>query len=372
MRALLLSGPLGLGHEMPVRSFGDLLRGAGWQVRVADSMGLLGGGANRAGLRVFDGLMTVPGLYDGLHFAELRTGSRVARMMDRAAARRVVPALRASLAREPADLVLSVFATGALAAARLKGEMPERRTVVYCPDVAAHKLWVHEGTDLFLVSSPAAAASVRRFRPLAPVAIVPPPVRAAFYAAPPRPVARDALRIPRAARCVLLIDSGWGFAPFADSAAALADNGVNVLAVAGRNTAAERRLREVAAAKRNIIPFGYTSQVPELMSAADLVVALPGASTCAEARVIGRRLLLLDVMPGHGRDNLLHELEQGDAGVCGPAAADIAASALAMLGTPESNGKAPRWEPAFAAALRQIGLDLDLEPRLEPACALSS
>src|ERR1700747_990989 len=115
---------------MPVRSFGDLLRGAGWQVRVADSMGLLGGGANRAGLRVFDGLMTVPGLYDGLHFAELRTGSRIARMMEHAAARRVVPALRASLPREPADLVLSVFATGALAAARLKGEMPERRTIV--------------------------------------------------------------------------------------------------------------------------------------------------------------------------------------------------------------------------------------------------
>jgi UDP-N-acetylglucosamine:LPS N-acetylglucosamine transferase len=365
VRALLLSGPLGLGHDMPVRSFGDLMRAAGWDVRTADSMGLLGGGANRAGLRVFDGLMTVPGLYDGLHFAELRTGSRVARMMDRAAGRRVVPALRASLAREPADLILSVFATGALAASRLKGEAPDRHTVVYCPDVAAHKLWVHEGTDLFLVSSPAAAASVRRFRPLAPIAIVPPPVRAAFYAAPPRPLVRDALRIPRDARCVLLIDSGWGFAPLPGAAAALADSGVHVLAVAGRNRVAERQLRETAAAKRNVIPFGYTSQVPELMAAADLVVTLPGASTCAEARVVGRRILLLDVMPGHGRDNLLHELERGDAGVCGPAAADIAASALAMLDTRQTLGAAPRWEPAFTAALKQIGLDI--EPCLEAA-----
>jgi UDP-N-acetylglucosamine:LPS N-acetylglucosamine transferase len=163
----------------------------------------------------------------------------------------------------------------------------------------------------------------------------------------------------------LLIDSGWGFAPFAETAAALADSGVHVLAVAGRNRVAERQLRETAAAKRNVIPFGYTSQVPELMAAADLVVTLPGASTCAEARVVGRRLLLLDVMPGHGRDNLLHELERGDAGVCGHAAADIAASALAMLDTPETLGAAPRWEPAFAAALKQIGLDL--EARLEAA-----
>ena len=41
------------------------------------------------------------------------------------------------------------------------------------------------------------------------------------------------------------------------------------------------------------------------------------------------------------------------------------ASALAMLDTPEALGAAPRWEPAFAAALKQIGLDL--EPRLEAA-----
>ena len=52
------------------------------------------------------------------------------------------------------------------------------------------------------------------------------------------------------------------------------------------------------------------------MAAADVVVALPGANTCAEVRVVGRRLLLLDVMPGHGRDNLLHELELGQAHTC--------------------------------------------------------
>jgi processive 1,2-diacylglycerol beta-glucosyltransferase len=370
-RALLLSGPFGLGHEMPARSFRDYLERSGWQVRARDSMKLLGGGAGRAGLRVFDRLMTMPGVYDGLHFAGLRTGNRVAGAMDRASARRVVPALRAELDREPADLVLSVFATGALAAAGLRAEAPGRRTVVYCPDVAAHKLWVHEGTDLFLVSSPAAAASVRRFRPRANIAIVPPPVRAAFYHAPARERARASLEIPPEGRCVLLIDSGWGFAPLADAAAGLADASVHVLAVAGRNAGAERCLRAVAAAKPGVTPFGFTDRVPELMAAADLVVALPGAATCAEARVVGRSLLLLDVMPGHGRDNLLHELETGNAGVCGPAASDIVASALAMLDDDSPPlPPVPRWEPAFAAALKRIGLEA--EPRMEEACAPSS
>jgi processive 1,2-diacylglycerol beta-glucosyltransferase len=376
-RALLLSGPFGLGHEMPARSFADVLSRSGWQVRAKDSMELLGGAGNRAGLRAFGGLMKMPGAYDGLHFAGLRTGGGIARLMDRVSARRVVPALRAELARGPADLVLSVFATGALAAAGLKREAPARHTVVYCPDVAAHKLWVHEGTDLFLVSSPAAMASVRRFRPRAEVAIVPPPVRSAFYAAPSRAAARDALAVPRDARCVLLIDSGWGFAPLAEAAAGLAGAGVRVLAVAGRNAAGERRLRDLARSRPDITPLGFTSRVPELMAASDLVVALPGAATCAEARVVGRRLLLLDVMPGHGRDNLLHELEQGNAGVCGPAAADVVAGALAMLdaaGGAECPAPAPRWEPAFAAALRRIGVHIALaaEPRSETTCVPSS
>ena len=62
-------------------------------------------------------------------------------------------------------------------------------------------------------------------------------------------------------------------------------------------------------------PFDVTARIVELMNACDVVVTLPGATTCAEARVVGRRLVLLDAMPGHGRENLQHELELGDADV---------------------------------------------------------
>ena len=84
---------------------------------------------------------------------------------------------------------------------------------------------------------------------------------------------------------------------------------------------------------------------------------------------MGRPLLLLDVMPGHGRDNLLHELEQGNAGVGGPRAADICAGALAMLDAaagPDPGHDPPRWEPAYTAALAQIGVDLAPTPAKRP------
>jgi processive 1,2-diacylglycerol beta-glucosyltransferase len=359
--ALLLSGSLGLGHEMMARSCIGLLERSGWHTRVLNSMALLGPRSGAIGERLFGSLVAVPGIYDGLHFAHLRTGSGLANFMERRAAARLVPALEADLEREPAELVLSVFATGASAAAKLKAKAPARRTVVLCTDVTLHRLWVSEGTDLFLVTSPAAEASVRRFLPRATVSVVPPPIRAAFYTAPSQAEARLALGLPADEPCVLVIDSGWGFGPLVESVSALAEAGVQVLAVAGRQHDIERQLRELARTTPRVRPFGFTDKVPELMAAADVVVALPGATTCSEAHAVGRQLLLLDVMPGHGRDNLQHELELG-AAVCGPGSAGLTASALALLD--KATYPAPpvvpaqRWEPAFAAALRRVGLEL--------------
>jgi processive 1,2-diacylglycerol beta-glucosyltransferase len=361
-RAVLLTGSLGLGHDMLAHSCAGLLERHGWHTRWLNSMSLLGPRSALAGEQVFGRLVAVPALYDGLHFAHLRAGSQVAAALDRWAGRRVVPALRAELEREPADLVLSIFATGAAAAARLKTEAPARRTVVLCPDVAAHRLWVTEGTDLFLVTSAAAAASVRRFLPRARIAVIPTPVRAGFYTAPSQQQARAAFGVPPDAPCALVIDSGWGFGRAADSVVRLARAGVHVLAVAGRRPRLESDFRSLAVGLHSVHPFGFSDRVPELMAAADIVIALPGASTCAEARVVGRPLLLLDVMPGHGRDNLLHELELGGAEVCGPTPADVAAAALALLETvprpAAGNTSAPRWEPAIFTAFRHIGLNL--------------
>jgi processive 1,2-diacylglycerol beta-glucosyltransferase len=362
-RAVILTGSLGLGHDMLARSCAGLLERCGWQTRCLNSMSLLGPRSGRAGEQVFGRLIAIPGLYDGLHFAHLRAGTRVADLLDRWASSRIVPALRAELAREPADLVLSIFATGAAAAARLQAEGPARRTVVLCPDVAAHRLWVTEGTDLFLVTSAAAAASVRRFLPRARIAVIPTPVRSEFYAAPSRQQARAALGVPRDAPCALVIDSGWGFGRVTESVARIAAAGVHVLAVAGRQRGLEHQFRSLAVGSHQVHPFGFSDRVPELMAAADVVIALPGASTCAEARVVGRPLLLLDLMPGHGRDNLLHELELGGAEVCGATPAAVAAATLALLDRePRQSLRSDspaRWEPAFEAACRKIGIRLD-------------
>ena len=346
--ALLMSGGLGMGHEVTARRCAASLAARGWSTRTLDAMQLLGGRRGAAGEAVFRSMFAVPGLYDAFHFAALRPGNGLALRIDAAARRRLVPRLREHLDACPVDLVISVFSTGASAMSALAGRYPGTAHVVFCTDVTPHRLWVHPDVDLYLVTSHAAECAVRRFQPRAKVVIMPPPVRPGFHNAPARAEARVRLGVPGSARCVLVMSGGWGLGPVADAAAALADAGLHVLAVAGRNAALEARLRGLERRQPRVRAFGYTDRVPELMAAADLVITSSG-DTCTEARTVGRDLLVLDVVPGHGRDNLQHELELGNAGVTSRDTESIVRNALAVL--EQAPERAGTGDPEMAAAV---------------------
>lgn len=358
-RALLLSGSLGAGHEMHARVCAHALDQRGWTTATLDAMRLLGQREGFAGEAVFRGMLAVPGLFDAFHFAALRPGSKPALLADAAARRQLVPRLRGYLDSHPAELAISVFATAASALHVLADRYPAMRHVVLCSDVTPHRLWVHPSVDLYLVTSPAGEAAVRRYQPQARVQVIPPPVRPGFYSPPAQEVARAKFGLDAQDRTVLLMSGAWGLGPLARAAAELADAGVCVLAVAGRNAKLESRLRAAARGTRRLRVFGFTDEIPALMAAADLVITSSG-DTCAEARTVGRSLLLLDVVQGHGRDNLQHELELGNAAVTSPGASDVVRCALAALdrAKPPSPGAAlpATWEPAFTAALEDIGL----------------
>ncbi|MFI9331474.1 hypothetical protein ACIGZJ_28545 [Kitasatospora sp. NPDC052868] len=355
--ALLVSGSLGQGHDVMAQACADSLRERGWTTSTVDAMALLGQRAGAAGEAVFRHLLDLPGVYDAFHFSALRPGARLALLADAAARRRLGPALRELVAAQRPQLVVSVFATATSAVNGLRAR--DFRHLVLCTDVTPHRLWVQDGTDLFLVTSQVAACAVRRYRPDAPIAVVPAPLRAPFYRPPGRAQARAELGVPGGARCVLLMSGSWGLGPLARTAAALADAGPHVLAVAGRNEELERRLRHAAGSRPRLHPFGYTERIPALMAAADLVVTSSG-DTCSEARALGRRLLLLDVVQGHGRDNLQHELELGHADVTSARPEEVVRNALAALHRPPpglSAGASPLgWRTGFAAALDRVGL----------------
>ncbi|ADP84872.1 MGDG synthase family glycosyltransferase [Pseudofrankia inefficax] len=358
--ALLLTGSLGMGHHVMAQACASSLEARQMRVRTLDSLRMLGGPGGRLGEAVFRGMLEVPGLYDAFHFNQLRTGGRIATAIDALSSRFLVPRMRDELTREPVSVVISVFATGAAAASRVKADFPGLVTVVFCTDVCPHRLWVHQNTDLYLVTSPTAMRYVRRFHPRAEIAVVPTPVRAPFYEAPTQRDARLAFGIPLEARCVLLMSGAWGLGPLVAAAEAMAAAGVWVFAVAGHNAKLARRLAALAEREHRVIPFGFTDRIPQLMAAADLVVTSSG-DTCSEARVVGRDLLLLDVVPGHGRDNLQGELEKGGAEIAGRDPRALTRSVLAALDgvRPPTTRvtRGPReWEDAFGKALALVGL----------------
>lgn len=361
--AVILSGSIGRGHDSVAEACRVALGSASVPSSVLDCMSLLGGAGSRIGTEIFRRLISVPAVYDGFHFSHLRNGTWLPRALERAALRQLLPGVRERVAdANGRPLVVSVFPTGVSAAGALKHERPDMTTVAVCTDACVHRMWVAEGTDLYLVCSPLAEATIHRYTPGAPVAVVPPPVRAPFYDAPKKAVAREALGVPDDARCVLLMAGGWGLGPLAETAEALASAGYWVLAVAGSNENLHARLRAVARRSSRVVAFGLTDRVPELMAAADAVVTSSG-QTCNEARVVGRWLVILDIVPGHGRENTMHELEQGGALACSSDPVSVRAAVDAIFRDQPDLPTWPirdaeEWAATFFSALGAAGLEL--------------
>lgn len=364
-QVLILSGSIGAGHDAVSEACAGGLESVGAAIETLDCMDLLGNREHQIGERAFRTILGWPPLYDAFHFNGLRAGSRIARLLDDQANRRIVPAVEARLDDYPAGgLLLGVFATGAGAASRITQRRPTWRSVVFCTDATAHRMWVHPGIDRYLVCSPVAAATVRSYDPTADIVELPPPVRREFFTAPSKTAARERLALDPTIPWVMLAAGGWGLGPIGAAATHLANAGIGVLAVAGHNAKLEQTLRNAAMslsgrAANRIVPFGFTDRMPELMAAADVVITAPG-QTCHEARVVDRPLAVLDIVPGHGRENLLLELTARGA-VAVPGSPElITRSVMAVLDRgagatePWPVNDADEWQKAFLSAVSDL------------------
>lgn len=359
-RALLVPGSSSTGRQAAATACATSLEALGWTTSTLDATWLGGHGhgwrsAAETGIRR---TLNIPGLHDAFHYAALRTGNRLAVHAEAVTRVKLVPRLRERLDRSPAELVLSLSPAAACAVSTLAPQYPAMRHVVFCAEASPHRLWIQPNVDLYLVRSAAAEPAVRRFRPEANVLVIPPAVRSEFYRPPAQRTARIGLGVRAQGRCVLLVAGSRGQGPLADIASALAGAGMNVLAVAGHNARLEHKLGAVAERRPNVHVFGFTDRMPELMAAADLVITIPGG-TCMEARTVGRSLLLLDIVQGHGRDDLLYELELGDASVSSKRPVDVVRSALVCLERINSAPAGPTrslaaWEETFRIALEKV------------------
>jgi len=87
---------------------------------------------------------------------------------------------------------------------------------------------------------------------------------------------------------------------------------VQILAMCGKNEDMKRTLEnQTNDGVVKIVPFGYTQDMDEYMSAADLIVGKPGGLTTCEALAKGLGFVIVNPIPGQEERNSDHLLENG-------------------------------------------------------------
>lgn len=122
---------------------------------------------------------------------------------------------------------------------------------------------------------------------------------------------------------ILVSAGGFGVGPVGHLMKALSrlQHSARVVAVCGRNEALRAELSEAIRGfpKSSHVAFtllGFTTEMDELMAAADLYVGKPGGLTTSEALAKGLPMVVINPIPGQEERNSDHLLEQGVAIRC--------------------------------------------------------
>jgi len=349
-QALLLSGGLGAGHRSLAEGAEHALGAAGWSVDHLDAMAGLGGRAGRLGEQVFKTILSVPPLYDAFHANVLRQEGSLGARLGQLSDQRLVGTLARHLDAHPADVVVALFPTGVGAAGILRDRGAAWRLVALCPDAVAHRLWVHPAVDRYLVNWPSTTAWIERFDSGARVTQVDLPLRPCFDDPPSPSAARRALGLPQRGPVAMVMGGGFGLGPIVEASRRLSEQGISVLALGGQNRSVADALARLEKTEPTLRVLGSTDDVATAMAAADVVITTPGAVTCAEARRMRRRLVLVDALAGHGRENLEQELAAGGAVVAGPSGRSVAEVTRRLLTEPG------HLSPPSRRSARKVGI----------------
>jgi processive 1,2-diacylglycerol beta-glucosyltransferase len=201
------------------------------------------------------------------------------------------------------DVVVTTFPFAAQSLGMLKDDGTlTAPTVCYLTDPAPHRLWVHPSLALHLTVTEATATegSDRYGVPMAAAG----PLAPAEFAEPADAARSLALRaefgVPSDTRMALLMTGSMGLGDVMAGVRALcAVPGTVPVVLCGRN----ERLRRRIAAVPGAVALGWRTDVPALMSAADVLVHNAGGLSLTEAMVAGLPAVSYEVLSGHGRAN---------------------------------------------------------------------
>jgi UDP-N-acetylglucosamine:LPS N-acetylglucosamine transferase len=280
VRVLVLTAPVGAGHDAAAAALADQLREAGAAVEVVDGLALLGVE------RLVVGGYRFQILHAGWSWRWLYRLSRSRAVVTLAGAALARLGSRRLLARivtaEP-DVIVSAYpiVSMALAGLRRQARLPWRCATLVT-DFDPHPAWVHHNLDANLAVGDTSPAGQQ----------IAPPIRDVARTDAVRQAMRRELGIPARARVVLIVGGAWG------------------VGVTGRNERLLRTLRQDRALASATL-LGFTHRLPDLMAASDVLIQNAGGLTCLEAFGAGLPVVMFDPLPGHGEANVRLMAESG-------------------------------------------------------------
>ncbi len=174
-------------------------------------------------------------------------------------------------------------------------------------DFETHRLWVNQPCDRYFTATEEGAAYLRHWGvPAGDVAVTGIPIHPAFSRPKDRIECRQRLGLSSDRPVVLQLAGGFGVGPVEQLFRGIlqVETPLELVVVAGRNAELKVRLDQIEPPPRHSARvLGFTTEMDELLAAADLVVSKPGGLTTSEALARGTPMAIVNPIPGQESRN---------------------------------------------------------------------
>lgn len=191
------------------------------------------------------------------------------------------------------------------------------RQAVIVTDYGAHALWIQRNIERYFVAAEEVAVHLRASGVDASrIEVTGIPIDRRFTRLPQRAAVRDTLGVPPDRDLLLLMAGGMDRRTLATLLGQLSAVRwpLTAIVVCGRSPElldVATRASEPREGLVRIRPMGFTTEVPALMAAADLIAGKPGGLTVSEALAVGLPFAVIQPYPLQEEANATYLLEHG-------------------------------------------------------------
>src|SRR5262245_40524094 len=229
-----------------------------------------------------------------------------------------VAKLRSLLEDEPWDVVVNThFLPAQIIAGLRKKRTLSMPQMTVTTDFDTHRLWVNEPCDRYTTATEEGAVYLASFGvDPATITVTGIPIHPAFSRTKDRAECLRKHGLKGDRPIVLQLSGGFGVGPIEKLYHGILqiERPLEVVVVAGKNEKLRKQLEHADVPRRHRSKvIGFTTEIDELMSVADVVVSKPGGLTTSEVLARGAAMAIVNPIPGQESRNSDYLLENGAA-----------------------------------------------------------